>query len=151
MKTAWPSLVLIFILSLQNCDTTYRSSIPSAPVYIELNLNYEDADLIPIQAAKFFTRGQNINLAVESAGYGGVLVYHALDNNYYAFDAACPHEASPSVIVRMDDDNIHATCRKCQSRYDLSYGNANPVSGPSREALRRYTIMGSGDRLIVRN
>ncbi|MDR2496120.1 MAG: Rieske 2Fe-2S domain-containing protein [Tannerellaceae bacterium] len=142
---------LLILALLQACDTTYRSSIPDSPVYIEVNLDYEDADLIPLQASKFFSRGQNINLAIESAGYGGVLVYHALDDNFYAFDAACPHEANPTAIVRIDEDRLHATCPKCESRYDLSYGNGNPVSGPSREALRRYTVVRSGSKLIVRH
>jgi nitrite reductase/ring-hydroxylating ferredoxin subunit len=149
MKTALRAILILALL--QACDATYRSSIPDSPVYIEINLDAEDADLFPIQASKFFNRTQNINIAIESAGYGGVLDYHALDNNYYAFDAACPHEANPSAIVSMDEDRLHATCRKCESRYDLSYGNGNPVSGPSREPLRRYTVTGLGSKLVVRN
>ncbi|MDR2533835.1 MAG: (2Fe-2S)-binding protein [Tannerellaceae bacterium] len=151
MKTIRPTLAILALAILASCETTYRSSIPAAPVYIEINLDFEDADLLPIQASKLFTRGQNINLAVERAGYGGVLVYHALDNNYYAFDAACPNEADPSATVQVDADRLHAVCRKCDSRYDLSYGNGNPVSGPSREQLKRYRAALNGAKIIVGN
>lgn len=150
MKTLLPILLLLALL-FPSCETTYRSSIPDAPAYIEINLDFEDADLLPLQASKLFTRSQNINLAVERPGYGGILVYHALDNNFHAFDASCPNEASPSTLIQIDADRLHALCPKCNSRYDLSYGNANPVGGPSREPLKRYKVLVSGGKVVVTN
>ena len=145
----FPLLLLLF-MGLMACNATYQSSIPNLPVYLELDLGFQDKDLVPLQASKIYTK-KNVTLAIERTGYGGVLVYHALDNNYYAFDAACPHEANASITVQTDENNIHATCPKCQSKYDLSYGNANPVEGPSREALKRYTLTPSGNKIYVRN
>ncbi|GHT36970.1 hypothetical protein FACS189435_0990 [Bacteroidia bacterium] len=140
----------LLLMGLMACNATYHSSIPSLPVYLELDLGFQDKDLVPLQAFKIYTK-KNVTLAVERTGYGGVLVYHALDNNYYAFDAACPHEANASITVQIDESRLHAICPKCQSNYDLSYGNANPVEGPSREALKRYPLTLSGNKIYVRN
>jgi nitrite reductase/ring-hydroxylating ferredoxin subunit len=146
-----PAFIVAFFLIIQiACDTTYRSSIPDAPVMLELDLNFRDKDLIPIQAHKIYN-SKNINQAYERTGFGGVLIYHTLADTYAAFDAACPNEASRTVTVTVEEDNLHARCPKCQSRYDLSYGNANPVAGSSREALRRYTAIPSGNRITIRN
>jgi nitrite reductase/ring-hydroxylating ferredoxin subunit len=124
---------------------------------LELDLRFEDKDLVPIQAHKIFT-SKNINQAVERAGYGGVLVYHGLNNasttSYYAFDISCPHEANRSVIVEVDDAGIYAICPKCGSKYELLNGIGNPVSGPSQQEgyyLKPYTVSTNGDRIIVTN
>ncbi|MDR0538296.1 MAG: (2Fe-2S)-binding protein [Tannerellaceae bacterium] len=139
-----------FLAAFSACDTTYKSNIPDATVVLELDLNYRDKDLIPPQAHKIYNP-QNINQAYERTGFGGVLIYHSLLDTYVAFDAACPHEANPTVTVTVEDDNLHARCPKCQSQYDLSYGNANPVTGPSRQALKRYSVTLSANKLIIRN
>jgi nitrite reductase/ring-hydroxylating ferredoxin subunit len=98
---------------------------------------------------KLFTKR---TLAGEYIGFGGVIVYHALDDNFYAFDLACPVEANRSIRVEMNEDNIHATCPKCGSVFDLSYGFANPENkGSAKEGLRPYKVNMQGDILYVTN
>ncbi|MDR1918280.1 MAG: (2Fe-2S)-binding protein [Tannerellaceae bacterium] len=144
----------LLALLLNSCDKTYISSIPHYQVYLELDLTFEDKDLLPTSAYKIFTP-QNINQSIEKTGFGGVLVYHGLDGSgadaYYAFDRACPHEANRSITVEVDEDHLYALCPKCQSKYELIYGIGNPVSGPAREQLKSYQVLLSGNKVYVRN
>jgi nitrite reductase/ring-hydroxylating ferredoxin subunit len=143
---------MAFLLSA--CNKAYISSIPDSPVYLELDLTFEDKDLLPASAYKIFTP-QNIGQSVEKTGFGGVLVYHGLSGSgtgaYYAFDIACPYEASRSVTLHVDDDHLHAVCPKCESRYELLFGLGNPVGGPSRERLKPYRVSVSGNKIYVGN
>ncbi|MDR2809239.1 MAG: (2Fe-2S)-binding protein [Tannerellaceae bacterium] len=147
-------LFCLLALAISACDKTYTSGIPYSQVYLELDLTFEDKDLIPLSAYKIYT-AKNINQHVEKAGFGGVLVYHGLNgaatDAYYAFDTACPHEANRSVTVEIDNEHLHAVCPKCNSTYDLLYGLGNPVSGPAREQLKPYRIVVSGNKIYVRN
>jgi nitrite reductase/ring-hydroxylating ferredoxin subunit len=143
--------LLFFLLS--SCNKVYVSSIPDYPVYLELDLTFEDKNILPISAYKIFTPG-NVNQAVERTGFGGVLVYHGLNSEgldaYYAFDTACPYEASRTTTVTVSDDHLYAVCPKCQSRYELLNGIGNPVNGPGYERLKSYHVSGSGSKIYVR-
>jgi nitrite reductase/ring-hydroxylating ferredoxin subunit len=143
---------LLFLLP-SSCNKAYVSSIPDYPVYLELDLTFEDKDLLPISAYKIFTPG-NINQDVERTGFGGVLVYHGLNSAgtdaYYAFDTACPYEVSRTTTVTVSDDALFAVCPKCQSRYELLNGIGNPVNGPSREQLKFYRVSVGGNKIYVR-
>jgi nitrite reductase/ring-hydroxylating ferredoxin subunit len=149
-------LVCLLFITISSCDKKYVSNIPDFPVYLELDLRFEDRDLLGVQAYKVLT-SKNINQAIEKTGYGGVLVYHGLSTagtSYYAFDISCPHEATRSVVVEVDDDAIYAVCPKCGSKYHLLNGIGNPVSGPSQQEgyyLKPYTVSTNGDRIIVNN
>jgi len=151
MKRTFLALILF---ALSACEATQRSSIPDYPVYLELDLTFEDRDLIPIQASKIYTQ-RNINQAVEQTGYGGVLIYHGINSvggsAYYAFDAACPNEASSAVTVAVDKDQVYAVCPQCHSQYELLNGIGNPVSGPSKERLKPYNVFQSGQIIYIRN
>ncbi|MDR1499376.1 MAG: (2Fe-2S)-binding protein [Tannerellaceae bacterium] len=145
-------LIVFVAIIAASCDKPFISSIPSYPVYLELDLDFEDSALIPLLSYRIYTP-QNINQAVEKTGFGGVLVFHgnAAMNAYYAFDVACPHEASRSVAVTVDDDHLYATCPACHTRYDLTSGAANPVDGPGHEQLKPYRVSLVGHLLYVRN
>jgi nitrite reductase/ring-hydroxylating ferredoxin subunit len=137
-------------LALTACEKAYVSSIPNYPVYLELDLDFEDRDLLPIPSFKIYT-SLNINQASEKTGFGGVLVYHGADT-YYAFDAACPHEASRSITVDVTDESLlYATCPKCGTQYDLMSGAGNPVSGPGKERLKPYNVRLNRNILYVGN
>jgi len=150
-------IVCLFFFILSACDKKYNSNIPDFPVFLELDLNFEDKDLLAPQAYKIFTP-QNINQEIERTGYGGVLVYHGLNNtattSYYAFDISCPYEANKSAIIEVDDAAIYAICPKCGSKYELLNGIGNPVSGPSQQEgyyLKSYNVTTTGNRILVRN
>jgi nitrite reductase/ring-hydroxylating ferredoxin subunit len=151
MRRALFCVLAVLILS---CDKPYISSIPDYPVYLELDLDFEDKALKEIQAYHIYTK-DNINQDIERTGFGGVLVYHGISDNgmgaYYAFDAACPHEAKRTVTVEVDVDRIYAVCPKCQSKYELLNGIGNRISGPSQEQLKSYQVQTVGSKVYVRS
>jgi nitrite reductase/ring-hydroxylating ferredoxin subunit len=139
----------LLVLTGSSCEKAFISSIPNYPVYLELDLAFEDNALIPVLAYKIYTP-QNVNQAVEKTGFGGVLVFHGI-GAYYAFDTACPHEVSRSVTVDVDNEHLYAVCPRCQTKYDLTSGVANPVSGPGHEQLKSYRVWSNDNKIYVGN
>ncbi|MDR1557487.1 MAG: (2Fe-2S)-binding protein [Tannerellaceae bacterium] len=150
--SSFASFACLLLFLLSSCSKAYVSSIPDYPVYLELDLVFEDKDLIPVPAYKIYTPG-NINQDVERTGFGGILVYHGLNSAgmdaFYAFDAACPYEASRTTTVSVSDDHLYAVCPQCGSRYELLNGIGNPVEGPGREQLKAYHVSRNGNKIYV--
>lgn len=140
-------LLSLFALLLLGCNSTFDSSVPDWPVYLELDLTYEDRDLKAIQAYKLYTP-TTINQATEKTGFSGVLVYHGIDG-YYAFDAACPVEHQASVRVEVED-GVYAVCPRCGSKFNLLEGYGSPVEGSATEGLKRYPVDQVGEKLYIR-
>jgi nitrite reductase/ring-hydroxylating ferredoxin subunit len=123
--------------------------IGNYPVYLRLDLSNKDKELRPINSSKAYTE-KNINMNIERAGFGGVLVVHAVDDRFHAFDLACPHEASRSVLLAADENNLYAVCPRCGSKYDIAFGTGAP-EGVSKYYLKRYTVSESNSQLTVSN
>lgn len=145
----------LFTLLAVSCAKQLEPSIPYYPVYVEIDLNQEWRLQAP-QASKIFNQS-NIDQELErgKTGLGGVLVYYGLSvdgskNMYYAFDAACPHEASKNTVLEVVDD-IYAVCPKCGSKYEILTGVGNPKEGPSTKYLQRYSVSVNGSKIYVRN
>ena len=143
-------LCCLFIC-FSGCTDDYHNPIPQRHVYIEVDLTFRDKELLPSTAHKIFKPG-NIIVGKEFTGYGGVLVTNSIFGGYKAFDLACPHEVRTDAAVEIDDE-YNAVCKVCGSKYEviLGYGSGACIAGPSKHALRQYTISGSGKALIVRN
>lgn len=127
-----PTLFLVIILMA--CDG-YVSSIPDRDVYFKRNINTEN--LSPFGAYLYITERQ---FEVDRIGFGGLLIYHAQDNVYYAVDLACPKEVSPTVLISPPDDLGMCECDSCGEIYDMTFGQGTPTKGISKEALRHYTV-----------
>ena len=132
IRRIFPLLILFTLLS---CADTIETRIPYRAVYLELDLTYQ-----------------------EQTGFGGVLVYHGLSSNgtgaFFAFDAACPHEASANVIVDVDESAVYAICPKCGSKFELLNGIGNPVEGPcaeEKQALKQYVVDTNGNKIYIHN
>lgn len=130
------SLVLMLsamLSALLSACGNYRSSIPDMPVYVErylVNINC----LVP-GSYWHITRPQTVSDAV---GFGGIILVYAFDNQYYAFDMACPHEAQASKRIDLPDESLNATCPHCGEVYNLGFGMGTPSLGICDEPLRRY-------------
>ena len=61
------------------CSETIEMRIPVRPVSLELDLTYQDKALNAIQGWKIY-RPQDVDQAGEYTGFGGVLVYHGLED-----------------------------------------------------------------------
>ncbi len=148
-------LFALSVLLFSACYTNFDSSIPDYPVYLELDLTYEDNELNAIQAYKLYLP-TSVNQAVERTGYGGVLVYHGLSSTgsseaYYAFDASCPVECKTTIRVEVDDDAINAVCPNCGTKYEIINGIGHPVEGEGTETLKQYNVNMVGNILYVTN
>lgn len=117
------------LLLLWGCTETASFRIPYVVVDKYINLTTENELLIPGNS-KLFTGSSY-------CGYGGIIVCCIGLNQYVAFDAACPNEANPSVVLKVN--GMVATCPFCKTEYLLTTGT--PVSGSSPYALKAYNVL----------
>lgn len=128
--------ILTAILLFFACDDIDKSSIPDSPVYLERNINSEALELRTIGGYKVYTTPEQYGDAV---GYGGLVVIYGFNEQFYAFDLACPLEADRNIRV-VPNDAGQAVCETCGSVFSIGYGSGNRVSGPAKEGLRRYNV-----------
>ncbi|MDR1527751.1 MAG: hypothetical protein LBS46_08830 [Dysgonamonadaceae bacterium] len=144
------TLCFIGLLVVAACSDPVISTIPSAPVYFELNLDYADSDLMPALAAKSFTQGRT---TTDKLGFGGVLVVHGYSSNeaihLFAYDLACPNEIDRNVKVVPDTEG-KARCPKCGSVYITMWGTGIPEKNSvSHYPLRSYVVKSTGRNTFV--
>lgn len=128
------ALLLILFTLLAGC-TGYVTSIPDREVYFKRNINTEN--LTPFGAYMYVTERA---YEVDRIGFGGLLIYHAQDNVFYAVDLACPKEVSANVRISPPDDLGMCKCETCGEIYDMSFGQGSPTKGIAKEPLRHYTF-----------
>ncbi|MDR0834105.1 MAG: hypothetical protein LBN93_08000 [Candidatus Symbiothrix sp.] len=139
-------LAMLLLFPLQACDENQRSPIPDVQVSLTIDLNFQDADLIPALATKSFTTPR---LATDKIGFGGILVINGLSTgggaiNLFAYDLACPVEVDKNVKV-VPDDAGKAVCPKCGTVFVTAYGSGMPES-VSKYPLKSYTVQQTGDK-----
>ena len=146
------AILLLFITCLLTaCDQPLTSSIPSAPVNLELRLSFEDSDLVPALAAKSITQKRR---QVDLLGFGGVLVVSRGYNpggalELFAYDLACPYEVDRNVRV-VPDEAGKARCPKCGSVYVTMWGMGVPeTSSASKYPLRSYVVRAMGGNVFL--
>lgn len=138
-------LFCVVILLAMSCGKVNVSNLPYAHVHLTLDLRYQDKDLVGLLNFKEITTPRN---AGEYVGFGGVLVVCGYDDQYYAFDLCCPHEAKRSIKVEADNTG-YATCPECGTQYEIGYGSGTPSNGPSEFALTRFQVTRRGQELLV--
>jgi nitrite reductase/ring-hydroxylating ferredoxin subunit len=135
-----------------SCAKTEEARIPYYPVNLKLYLNFEDKELLSSGNSKIYT-AKDIT-ASEKAGFGGVIVYHSpyAYGEYWAYDLACPYEASTSSLIEVKEQgNLYAVCPHCKSEYDLTLGY--PKQGSvSTYRLQPYNVYHqTASELVVLN
>ncbi|MDR0756578.1 MAG: (2Fe-2S)-binding protein [Tannerella sp.] len=141
--------ILLLCMLMAACGEL-ENPIPNYPVHLELDLTtYRDRTLRDVPSSRAYTV-KDININIERVGFGGVLVVHATDGLFYAFDLACPHEANRNTLIEADENILNAICPKCGTKYDIAFGSGAP-NGVSKNYLKRYTIVEAGTRLTVSN
>jgi argininosuccinate lyase len=141
----------VVLFSFQACDDRLYTPIPHTQVNLTVDLNLQDADLIPSLATKTFTVPRS---GMDRIGFGGVLVIHGFsvggETDLFAYDLACPVEANPNTRV-VPDDAGRAKCPKCEATYAIAYGTGMPES-KSKYPLKSYTVRKAGDgKYIILN
>jgi nitrite reductase/ring-hydroxylating ferredoxin subunit len=124
----------LLFLSLFACGR-YQSSIPESPVFMRRNLNTINC-LFPGDYY-YITEPQT---ASDRLGYGGLLLVRGFDDQYYAYDLACPVECRTDVRVGQPSEVLEVVCPQCGESYQLGFGLGTPSTGISGEGLRRYSV-----------
>lgn len=130
-------LLLSLLVSCQKAETT----IPGM-TFRSVDCDMRQAAYIGLQTPGYFMEMKTFPNTNAPIGYAGLLVGSSLlDNQYYAYDSACPVEANRKVAVELVDDNFSgkAACPMCGAQYNLWNGGA-PISG-SEYFLKRYTVV----------
>ncbi|MDH6356273.1 (2Fe-2S)-binding protein [Parabacteroides sp. PF5-9] len=145
-------LILLIVFFVVGCEEE-KITFPYRPVYLEVNLTYEDKELLIPFTHKIFTKYKDLTI-----GLGGVILFHGIDNGYgayHAYDLACPYEEEATTLLSVNESELNAVCPKCNSSYELSLnGNGNPKN-THKKRLRSYNVQqvntGVAQKLIIRN
>jgi hypothetical protein len=149
--------LMICLFSAFSCKEEIYSTIPSAPVYVKLDLNFGDKELKSnISAYKVITQPR-FDAERGKLGFGGILVVNggsadASVDQLYAYDLACPVEANHTIQVvpnNMSPNSpvptaITATCPKCGARFNILGGSGYPELG-TKLFLRTYKVVPNGN------
>lgn len=129
------SYICLLVASVTSCSSTTEPNTPVAPVYILRSL-YE-ADLQALSSPGGMVRLTQPRAIGERLGYGGILLVRSLvEEQFYAYDLACPHEI-PNVI-QLEISDLDIFCPSCGSHYEVLHGSGAPLSGDARSPLRKY-------------
>ncbi|MDR0732935.1 MAG: hypothetical protein LBF08_02565 [Dysgonamonadaceae bacterium] len=148
-------ILILFICAAFSCEEEFYSTIPTAPVKLTLNLNTYDYHLntslaYSVFSEKNYPEERPLPAALDRFGYGGLLIINGIGAgtvNLYAYDLACPNEATRSALIMPENISetgiptaITAKCSKCGAIYHISDGTGAPQSG-SKYYLRTYRVM----------
>lgn len=125
LKRAKNLFFYILIVFTVSCDKVQDSQIPDVPFSFTINLSIANELTIPGNSMLF------------QGGYGGVIVYCELPGQYYAFDATCTYEISPTCTIV--NEGVLGTCSCCESQFIL-IGGAFPSQGPAAAPLKQYNV-----------
>jgi len=120
-------IVFLILFALSNsCDDIQDSQVPNVPFSFTINLTIANELNIPGNSLLF-----------PGAGYGGVIVYCAGLDEYYAFDATCTYEINNTCKVK--NNGVLGECSCCKSKF-LFVSNGYPADGPAAAPLRQYQV-----------
>ena len=142
------------------CETIDNKALPSYVVRIDLG-GYAMWNIYGVHGMgeyRIFNRDKNIpknfKYTVNTfTGYGGVLLMMGAEVPM-AYDLACPVEASPNIILSIDNENLDAVCPKCGSHFNPLTGDGGPVSGVAinnKVGMTRYHVIPSNGGYVIAN
>ncbi len=130
-------LLVIMALVPLSCKDEQNQIIPYVPVAFNINLTTFNQLKVPGNSE--YIRG---------VGYGGIIVYCQFEGSYFAYDAACPHEALAS--CRVVNEGVLGTCACCGSQFVLM-DSAYPSKGPAQFPLQQYHVSVINNSLRIYN
>ena len=142
--------LLLFTIIAFSCEKEYYTTIPYAPVNIELRLENLDYELNANLAYKIIIQPR---FALERTGFAGILVINGMGENpinLFAYDLACPVEAQRDIRVAPDKSAVTAICPKCGAVFVIATGTGAPQSG-TKYFLKSYRVIGNGAQYTVSN
>lgn len=160
-------LSFLLVLSATACDDNFTESPVPMPVRVSYSCNVETVNAImqQLNQAQLNTQGGYVRVydrrtisASDYIGIGGLLLLQNYEQQYYAFDLACPYcyKTYGQTIQRIEmADALTAACPNCGSQFGaIIYGSPVPTAGPANtenDILRQYRadLMGDGMTLFV--
>ena len=149
-KVKWIfAFLLLCVLGACTKDEITEDLLPDTPVYLQIDLNDARYNRLKNLGEYYeFTKKPTVTSYI---GVGGILVVHTLSPmdpayEYTAYDLYCTYEKN--IRVEPQQGGIYAICPKCSSKYDISSGFGNCISGPAKQ-LRRYRASAAGNTLVV--
>lgn len=141
------AMLIFFSITCIGCMVE-KSSIPDMPVAIIRTISLSGS---LSERGGFLYIDQRKN-EFDRIGFGGVLIYHGLNDEYYAVDLACPKELKNNILIGRPDLSGLCTCAVCGEVYDMSSGFGTPTKGISKESLKHYVVRFYGhDEIQVSN
>lgn len=131
-------LTIAFLLF--SCKKENQQTIPDVAVSFRIDpTSALYSDLNPIGGWVYVT-----------GGYRGILLYHLSQDEFLAFDRACPYDyEKPAAQVEIESSGITLIDSCCLSRFIILDGS--PFAGPARNSLKQYRTSYDGNYLYVFN
>ncbi|PID95053.1 MAG: hypothetical protein CSA95_01565 [Bacteroidetes bacterium] len=134
-------LLLVVPLLFMGCRGNDPNYIPEIKVNLEIDLylpSYQDLNVIT---------GSYID---SLHGYKGLIIYHATETDFYAYDQACPLEPfEDEALIEVEPWSSIGVCSKCGSRFILTDGF--PIEGPAEKPLKTYQTNFTGRYIRIYN
>lgn len=149
MRLQFTKTILLFILVVSgfSCKDD-RTTIPESEVYVKTTFS-EYQTLMSVNRAVVYSVNKIYPLNFK-LGYGGVCIFRDLERQIKCCDLSCPYESLRTVTL--DIKMPYAICPECGSKFDLTYGQGNPIEGPVKCGLKMYTkIRDTGEYILVTN
>ncbi len=139
------SYLFIFLLAaaivavqFSSCTKDEQHPVPIVPVEFRINLEFQNIELNSIGGWAYYT-----------GGFRGIVIYRVSQDEFTAFDRACPyHPYEECGRITVEEPPL-AECKCCESTFLLLDGS--PVSGPARHPLRQYRTVFDDPFLYVGN
>lgn len=113
-------------LTTNSCDKVQDSQVPNVPFSFTIDLAIANELTFPGNSMYF-----------PGGGFGGVVVYCADLDEYYAYDATCSYEINQT--CKVVNTGVLGECSCCGSKF-LFTGGAYPAQGPAAAPLRQYSV-----------
>ncbi len=84
-----------------------------------------------------------------TGGYNGIVVYRASQDEFVAFDRACPYDYKNGCRIVVETSFTTTIDSCCGSRFLLNDGS--PFKGPASVSLKQYKTSYDGNSLHVSN
>lgn len=141
------SWLLAGLLTFSSCHNDATSNVPNCVVSLDLDIYKQYPHFVIENGFQTMTfteprwRGDYL-------GYGGILVWINVINEYCAADMTCPRCLLPKKPVEVE--GFYAICPTCGEHFDLST-RAFPTKGKADQPLRNYQVSFYNGVLRVRN
>jgi len=136
--------ILIFLMItlwvLSGCKKDEKEYVPNVYVNFQIDPN----------STMYLSLNMPGGWAYITGGVSGIIIYRADQDNFKAFDRACPYDYDvEGSLVEVDPSGLVMIDSLCGSRYIITDGSV--LNGPSTRGLKTYRTSYDGRLLYVYN